>query len=130
MTTTHTVPHFNVHSTEYEPLPEFGGRQAILYRSDDGKRLAGSFPQSGTHTQRMPFDEFAYVLAGTCSLTVSGESFTVSTGDCWYLREGQEVTFAMSDDFHVVCVLISDTQFDHVRDSVDATVDAPTHADL
>lgn len=111
------VPHFNVHTASYEPLPEFGGSQAVLYQSDDGRRLAGSFRESGTHTLVLPFDEFMYLVAGTCTITVDGDSFDMAVGDCCYLRQGQQVTFVMSDDFHDVTVLISDDKFDHVNDT-------------
>ncbi len=45
------------------------------------------------------------------------DSFDMAVGDCCYLRQGQEVTFVMSDDFHDVTVLISDEKFDHVDDT-------------
>lgn len=111
------VPHFNVHTADYQPLPEFGGKQAILYKSEDGKRLAGSFHESGTHTMVMPFDEFMYLIAGTCTLIIDGDRLTLGVGDCCYLRQGQQVTMEMSDDFHDVTVLISDEAFDHVDDT-------------
>lgn len=114
------VPRFNVSTAAYEPLPEFGGSQALLYTSADGKRLAGSFKESGTHTMVMPFDEFVYVLAGRCTITVEGgDSLEVGVGDCCYLREGMNVTWEMSDDFHDVTVLISDTSFDLDADSTE-----------
>lgn len=114
------VPRFNVSTAAYEPLPEFGGSQAVLYTSPDGKRLAGSFKESGTHTMVMPFDEFVYVLAGSCRITVEGgDSLEVGVGDCCYLREGMNVTWEMSDDFHDVTVLISDTSFDIDADSTE-----------
>lgn len=112
------VPRFNVHTADFEPLPEFGGKQAILYKSEDGKRLAGSFHETGTHTMVMPFDEFIYVVGGSCEISVEGsDSFELKVGDCCYLRQGQNVTFAMADDFHDVTVLISDGAFDHVDDT-------------
>ena len=114
---TTAVPRFNVHTAKYEPPPEFGGKQAVLYKSEDGKRLAGSFHESGTHTIVMPFDEFMYLIAGTCKITVGEDSFTMAVGDCCYLRQGQEVTMEMSDDFHDVTVLVSDDAFDHVDDT-------------
>jgi uncharacterized cupin superfamily protein len=104
------VQRFNVHSAPYEPLPEFGGKQAILYSSPDRTRLAGTFQESGTHTLVMPFDEFMYVVGGSCRISVQdGDSFELSAGDCCYLRQGMNVTFEMAEDFHDVTVLISDT---------------------
>ena len=107
------VPRFNVHSAPFEPLPEFGGRQAILYSSPDRTRLAGSFQESGTHTMVMPFDEFIYVVGGSCRISVEdGDSFDLGVGDCCYLRKGMNLTFEMADDFHDVAVLLSDTAID------------------
>ncbi|WP_375386119.1 cupin domain-containing protein [uncultured Microbacterium sp.] len=107
-------PHFNVHTVETTPLPEFGGSEAILYKSEDGRRLAGSFRESGTHTMEMEFDEFVYLVGGTLTLTVDdGTPVTLSTGDCAYLRQGQTVTWEMSDDFHDVTVLVSDDPIDY-----------------
>ncbi len=107
------VAQFNVFTTDYEPLPEYGGKQAILYTSEDGKRLAGSFHESGVHPLLMPFDEFIYVIAGTATISVEGgETFELGVGGCCYLTEGQNVTFDFSDDFHDVSVLVSDTPFD------------------
>lgn len=108
-----SVPRFNVNSVEWTSFPEFGGHEAILYKSEDGTRLAGSFREAGKHTMVMPFDEFMYLIAGTVRISVEGgDSFELGVGDCCYLRQGMTVTFEMSDDFHDVTVLISDTSFD------------------
>ncbi len=107
------APYFNVHTADYEPLPEYGGKQAVLYTSADNRRLAGSFHESGVHDLLMPYDEFIYVIAGTATITVKdGETFTLAAGGCCYLKEGQNVTFDFSPDFHDVSVLVSDTPFD------------------
>lgn len=109
MTRPGNFPHFNVHSTAFDPLPEFGGSKAVLHHSADGRRLAGSFRESGTHRMTMPFDEFIYIVGGGVTLTVDGGApVTLGTGDCCYLRQGQDVLFEMTDDFHDVTVLISD----------------------
>lgn len=103
------TPHFDVHSTNYDPLPEFGGSKAILYHSPDGKRLAGSFRESGTHRLTMPFDEFIYVIAGGVKISIEGgDSFELGVGGACYLKQGQDVLFEMTDDFHDVTVLMSD----------------------
>ena len=105
------VPHFNVHTTEFEPLPEYGGGQAILYRSPDGRRLAGSFKESGQHDMVMPFDEFIYVVGGTMRVTVDGSApLDLAAGDACYLKAGQHVNFEQSDDFHDVTVLVSEDE--------------------
>lgn len=109
MPTTNRIPHFNVHTTPFEPLPEFGGSKAILYHSADKRRLAGSFRESGTHRLVMPFDEFIYIVGGGVTLTVDGAPpVTLGVGDTCYLRQGQDVLFEMTDDFHDVTVLMSD----------------------
>ena len=55
------VAHLNVHTAEFTPLADIEGEEAILYRSEDGTRIAGSFRESGTHTLVQDFDEFIYV---------------------------------------------------------------------
>ena len=113
MTQDTNAPHFNVHTTDFDPLPEFGGSKAILYHSPDRTRLAGSFRESGTHRLTMPFDEFIYVVGGGVKITVTGgETFDLAVGDACYLKQGQDVLFEMTDDFHDVTVLISDTAID------------------
>jgi len=110
---TNTAPHFNIFDVEFEPLPEFGGGKAILFHSEDRKRLAGSFKESGTHRMTMPFDEFIYVVAGATTITIGdGKPFTIKAGDACYLTQGQDVLFEMTDDFHDVTVLIADEPFD------------------
>ena len=103
------VPHFNVDTTTYDPLPEFGGGKAILFHSPDRRRLAASFRESGTARMTMPFDDFSYVVAGSAKITVDGgEPINVATGDAFYLKQGQDVLFDLTDDFHVVTMLMSD----------------------
>jgi uncharacterized cupin superfamily protein len=105
------IPHFNVHTTDYTSLPEFGGGEAILYRSPDGKRLAGSFKESGKHRMEMSYDEFIYVVAGEARVIVDGVGdVRLVPGDVCYLKQGQTVEFEMSEDFHDVTVLTSDTE--------------------
>ncbi len=110
---THNAPFFNAHTTPFEPLPEFGGGKAVLYHSDDKRRLAGSFKESGTHRMVMPFDEFIYIIGGGCTFTVDGgDRFELKAGDACYLKQGQDVQFEMTDDFHDVTVLIADEPFE------------------
>ena len=114
MSSSGDVPRLDTGTADFTPLPGFdGGFQSILYTSPDRRRLAGSFKEKGSHTLTMPFDEFIFVIAGTTSIAVTGgDAFTLGPGQCCYLREGQEVSFEMSDDFHDVVVLSSDTPFD------------------
>ena len=116
MTAAGQVPRFRVNEAEFVPFDlgdGISGHQAILHRSEDGTRLAGSFKESGVIHEVMPFDEFIYVVAGSTRIEVlDGDSFELGTGDCCYLRQGQDVTFHHSDDFHDVVVLISDQPID------------------
>lgn len=106
------IPQFNVFTPEWQKMAGgdgIEGHEAILYRSEDGRRMAGTFKESGRSTLVMPFDEFVYVLAGTATVTVTGrEPLVASVGDAFYVREGQEVTWELSEDFQDVTVLISD----------------------
>ncbi|MBO9378861.1 DUF861 domain-containing protein [Sphingomonas histidinilytica] len=109
MSTENIVPHFHVATTPHDPLPEYGGRKAILYHSADRKRVAASFHESGKASMTMPFDDFSYVVAGTAQMTVDGgEPISLKAGDAFYLKQGQDVTFDLSHDFHVVAMLVSD----------------------
>lgn len=103
-----TVPRFNVHTTQFDPLPEYNGEQAWLYKSADGTRRVGSFKEVGRFVEHMHNDEFFYVVAGTSQVSVEGgETFTLSAGDCVYFKKGLTVTFEHDADFHDVAVLIS-----------------------
>lgn len=113
MSKSQAVPSLNVENSEFEPLPEFGGSQCILYRAPDRTRLAGSFKESGSHDMTMPYDEFVYVVAGGVSVTVQGEEKQdFEVGDAFYMRQGQSVRWEMTDDFQDVTVLISDRPID------------------
>ena len=113
MSMNNTVPHFKVATTPHDPLPEFGGSKAILYHSADRKRLAASFHESGTARMTMPFDDFSYVLGGSAKITVDGgEPLSVGVGDAFYLKQGQDVLFELTGDFHVVTMLTSDVPFE------------------
>lgn len=108
------VAHLNVHTAEFTPLADIEGEEAILYRSEDGTRIAGSFRESGTHTLVQNFDEFIYVIAGTARASLEGGAvLDLAAGDCCYLRQGARVTWDMSDDFHDVAVLIADRPISH-----------------
>ena len=103
-----TVPRFNVHTASFDPLPEYNGQQAWLYKSADGKRRVGSFKEAGHYVVPMENDEFFFVVAGSSKVSVEGgESFELTEGDCVYFRKGQTVTFDHASDFHDVAVLIS-----------------------
>jgi uncharacterized cupin superfamily protein len=102
------VPHFNVHTADYEPAPEVNGFKKWLYESPDGVRRAGSFKESGRFELVMPFDEFLYVVAGSTKVSVQGgESFELTAGGCCFLRKGLAVAFETSPDYHDVCVFMS-----------------------
>jgi uncharacterized cupin superfamily protein len=106
------IPHFNVHdSASFQPFPEMNGEQALLYRSPDGTRVAGSFKEAGKHQMVMPFDELIYLVGGEAHITVHGVGEVhLRPGDVCYLKQGQTVDFDLSNGFHDVTVLISDTE--------------------
>ena len=102
------VPRLNVLSTEFTPMPGFGGSQAVLYHSLDRTRLAGTFRESGSHTLTMEYDEFIYIVTGHMVVTIrGGDRHELAAGDACYLRQGMTVDFEMSEDFQDVAVLVS-----------------------
>ena len=103
------VPHGPLSSFKWVELPEFGGREAIIYRSADGKRVAAAFEESGKATFTYPFDEFLVVTSGTARIQVhGGETLELKKGDVAYLREGTSVDFEFSHDFADVTCLMAD----------------------
>ena len=105
------VVHSSVAALAWTPLPEFGGSEAILYRSPDGKRVAAAFRESGAHSFTYPFDEFLYVTSGSARVTVrGGPSFTLEKGDVAYFEKGATVDFVFSNDFEDVTMLVDDTR--------------------
>lgn len=104
------IPHFNATSAPWRPQAGFGGHEAVLYRSPDHTRVAATYRESGTFTLQMPYDQFVYVIAGTATITVEGAGgFVAGPGDAFYVRQGMNVTWELSEDFHDICVMISDT---------------------
>jgi uncharacterized cupin superfamily protein len=103
-----SVPRFNVHTSAFDPSPEWGGYKKFLYESPDGARKAGSFKESRHFVEVMPFDEFIFVVGGSTTVSIEGgETFELVAGDCCYLRKGLTVTFDHAPDFHDVAVLMS-----------------------
>jgi len=103
------IPYGPLSSFKWVDLPEFGGREAIIYRSPDGKRVAAAFEESGKATFTYPFDEFLVVTSGTATINVhGGETIELRKGDVAYLREGTSVDFEFSDDFSDIACLMAD----------------------
>jgi len=103
------VPHGKLSQFNWVSLPEFGGREAIIYRSPDGKRVAAAFYESGSASFTYPFDEFLIVTSGSVQVHVHGGStFTLRKGDVAYFREGMSVDFQFSADFSDVTSLMAD----------------------
>jgi len=109
---TKTAPvHKKLSDLHWVELPEFGGEEAIIYRSPDGKRVAAAFHESGKATFTYPFDEFVVVTSGSVTVRVrGGELFTLSRGDVGYFREGTTVDFNFSTDFSDITCLIGDRE--------------------
>lgn len=94
---------------DWTDLKEFGGKEAILYRSPDGRRVAAAFQESGKATFTYPFDEFVIVTAGEAGVRVhDGETFRIRKGDFAYFHEGTTVDFDFSADFADVTFLVAD----------------------
>lgn len=105
------VPHGNPADFNWVALPEFGGREAIIYRSPDGRRVAAAFEESGQHEFTYPFDEFLIVTAGSAEVAIEGgRTIVLRKGDVAYFREGTKVKFSFSDDFADVTCLMSDRE--------------------
>lgn len=105
------VPHGKPGDFEWVPMPEFGGREAVIYRSPDGKRVAAAFEESGKATFTYPFDEFLVVTSGSVKIRVhGGESFELTKGEVAYLTEGTTVDLEFSDDFSDITCLMSDRE--------------------
>jgi uncharacterized cupin superfamily protein len=104
---------FDGTGSAWEPFPEFDGSRAQMSAAPDGRVVAASYRLSGTHSWELPYDDYFYVIAGTATITIRGaETLDVAAGDFCHLRRGMYVTFAMSDDFHEISVLVSDDPFD------------------
>jgi uncharacterized cupin superfamily protein len=103
------VPHGPPSSFNWVPLPEFGGREAIIYRSPDGRRVAAAFEESGNSTFTYGFDEFMVVTSGTLDIRVhGGETIHLKKGDVAYMREGTTVDFSFGENFSDITCLMAD----------------------
>ena len=100
-------PRFNVHTADFDELPDGAGYMKLLYESPDGARKVGSFKEPGVFHEVMPFDELLYIVAGTTKISIEGqEPFELTAGDCCYFFKGQSVTFENSTDFHDLSVFM------------------------
>jgi uncharacterized cupin superfamily protein len=101
--------HFSPQDLHWVPLPEFGGQEAIIHRSADGKRVAAAFRESGKSSFTYPFDEFLVVTSGSLTVHVhGGETFTLRQGDVAYFHQGTSVDFEFSKDFSDITCLMGD----------------------
>ncbi|KAJ5724808.1 hypothetical protein N7493_006536 [Penicillium malachiteum] len=96
----HMVPYGNYDSFPKIPFPEWNGSKSVMYRSADGKRVAGTFRETESAKMTYPCDEFTYVKAGWVKAEVEGgDTFTLYEGDCVYFTKGTTVTFSSSEDY-------------------------------
>jgi uncharacterized cupin superfamily protein len=103
------IQHGALKDLQWVSLREFGGSEAIVYRSPDGSRVAAAFRESGeVKNFHYPFDELFYVTSGTLTIKVhGGETVTLHTGEVAYMHEGMIVDFGFSPDFSDVAYLVS-----------------------
>ena len=96
------------------PFPQYGGSKSIIFRSADGKIVAGSAKESGTVTAlTWPCDEFLYVTEGWTDVKIhGGESFRLSKGHSMFLTKGTTADFVFSDDFTNVACFIGTEKVD------------------
>lgn len=98
-----------------ESYPQYGGEKSVIYRSADGRVVAGTARESGTCTLTYPCDEFFYVTEGWCEAKFhGGESFRLNKGDCIYIKKGTTADFVFSEEFWNVAVFVDSeriTQF-------------------
>jgi uncharacterized cupin superfamily protein len=103
------IVHGNFGTFKWTPLPKYGGAQAIIYRSPDGRRVAAAWKESGQITYTYPFDEFLVVMSGTAHVSVhGGETFDLKKGDVMVVREGTTADFILSKDFSDVTYFSAD----------------------
>jgi uncharacterized cupin superfamily protein len=107
------VYHSSVKNLNWVALPEFGGAQAIIYRSPDKKRIVAAFRESLSQTFRFTFDEFVYVTAGSCKMKIhGGATLSLVKGDVAYVHEGTTADLEFSSDFEDIGVLTSEHVID------------------
>lgn len=96
----HKVPYGRYDSFPKIPFPEWSGYKSVMYRSADGKQVAGTFHETESATMTYPCDEFTYVKTGWVKAEVKGgDTFTLYEGDCVYFTKGTTVTFWSSEDY-------------------------------
>lgn len=103
------VPYGTWDAFPWEPFPEYAGSKSVLYRSADGKVVAGAAKETGKATLTYPCDEFFYVTEGWIKLAIrGGETFTLTKGQFIYLKKGTTVDFEFGPDFANVAVFLDD----------------------
>jgi uncharacterized cupin superfamily protein len=107
------TPYGDHSSFPWQPFPQYGGSKAMIYRSEDGKIVAGTARESGTTSLTYPCDEFFYVTAGWTKVKIhGGDEFTLKQGDFVYLKKGTTVDFEFGDGFTNVAVFIGTEKVD------------------
>jgi uncharacterized cupin superfamily protein len=101
------TPYGHPSSFPSEDFPQYGGSKSIIYRSADGKIVAGHAKETGTTSLTYPCDEFFYVTEGWTDLKINGgESFRLNKGDFVYLTKGTTVDFVFGDGFANAAVFL------------------------
>lgn len=94
----------------WKKMPQFGGEEAVFYRSPDGKKVGVAFRESGKAHFKYTFDEIAYVVAGSSVISVNGgPKFKLAAGDVFHFKEGTVIDEELSADFADIAFIWSDT---------------------
>ncbi|KAH6873440.1 hypothetical protein B0T10DRAFT_416557 [Thelonectria olida] len=101
------VPYGSWESFPWEPFPDYGGTKSIIYRSTDGKIVAGLRSLARERSSGL-VDEALFVTEGWIKFRIGdGEAFTQKKGDFCYLRKGHVVHMEISDDCGNVAAFIN-----------------------
>ncbi|KAK2796752.1 hypothetical protein FQN50_009433 [Emmonsiellopsis sp. PD_5] len=102
------VPHGNWDSFPWEPFPAYAGTKSNIFRSADGRVVAGAYRESGVATLTYPCDEFFIVTDGWIKLAIhGGDTFTMNKGDFIYIQKGQTIDFEFGPNFANAAVFIN-----------------------
>ncbi|CAN1552194.1 Domain of unknown function DUF861, cupin-3 [Sphingomonadaceae bacterium] len=85
---------------------KYGGTEGIIASARGDRLIAGVFTHSGRYSYTFPFDEFAYVTAGSVAVTVKGQApFEASAGHFIYFPKGTTAEFVAGPGYANIAIL-------------------------